>query len=87
MGIWYLTPVGEGLNCQTEVSIILDDLRADVQYVFPALLLVLLTWIQSMTLDFPGFIVYARYSRKKGEGHINYTRNNVIFIAKFVKES
>ena len=37
MGIWYLTPVGEGLNCQTEVSIILNDLRADVQYVFPAL--------------------------------------------------
>ena len=42
MGMWYLTPVGEGLNCRTEVSIILDDLRADVQYVFPALSLVLL---------------------------------------------
>ena len=60
MGIWYLTAVGEGLNCRTEVSIILDDLRADVQYVFPALSLVLLTWIQSMTLDFPGFNVFGR---------------------------
>ena len=45
MGMRYLTPVGEGLNCQTEVSIILDDLRADVQYIFPALSLVLLGFI------------------------------------------
>ena len=30
IGMWYLAPMDEGLNCRMEVSTILDDLRADV---------------------------------------------------------